>query len=220
MTCAEFQQVLPEMLEGDRNTEHAAHLASCSACSDLISDLKAISEAARQLRASDEPSPRLWNSLEIALRQEGLIRQPQREPALVSSRARWPWGWMVPAVAALLVGFGIMKYERGSNQPSETARNEAPVAAAPTVAVVPASTSPAPRISRDDDLQLLEAVGTRSPEIRAQYAADLNHVNSYIEDAEQSAQSDPNDEDAQQSLLNAYDQRAMLYQMALDRSLP
>src|SRR5256885_923632 len=174
MTCAEFQQVLPEMLEGDRNTEHVAHLASCSARSDLISDLKAISEAARQLRASEEPSPRVWNSLEIALRQEGLIRQPQRGPALVPSRKRWPLGWMVPAMAALLVGFGIWTYQRGSNQPSETARNEAPVATTPTDAVVPAPTSTASRMSRDDDQQLLEAVGTRSPEIRAQYAADLN----------------------------------------------
>lgn len=219
MTCAEFQQVLPEMLEGEHNTEHEAHLASCSACSNLISDLNAISEAARQLRASEDPSPRVWNSLEIALRQEGLIRQPQRELALVPSRSRWPLGWMVPAMAALLVGFGIMMYERGPNQPSESARNEAP-AVAPAVAVVPATTSSAHRVNHDDDRQLLEAVGSRSPEIRAQYATDLNHVNSYIEDAEQSAQADPNDEDAQQSLMNAYDQRAMLYQMALDRSLP
>jgi hypothetical protein len=214
MTCAEFQQVLPEMLEGDRNTEHAAHLASCSACSDLISDLKAISEAARQLRASDEPSPRVWNSLEIELRREGLIRQPQREPALVSSRARWPWAWMVPAMAALLIGFGIMTYERGSNQSSEMAGNQAP-------AVAPASTATVSLKNRaDDDQQLLEAVGTHSPAVRAQYAAELNNVNAYIQDAEESAQSNPNDEDAQQSLLDAYDQRATLYQMALDRSLP
>ncbi len=217
MTCAEFQQVLPEMLEGDRNTEHAAHLASCSACSDLISDLKAISEAARQLRALDEPSPRVWNSLEIELRREGLIRQPQREPALVPSRARRPWAWMVPVAAVLLVGFGIIVYQRGSDQQAEMAKNQAPVA--PAVAVLPAS-NVSPSHRSDDDRQLLEAVGTRSPETRAQYAAELNHVNSYIQDAEQSAQSDPNDEDAQQSLLNAYDQRAMLYQMALDRSLP
>ena len=208
MTCAEFQQVLPEMLEGDRNTEHAAHLASCSACSDLISDLKAISEAARQLRALDEPSPRVWNSLESELRREGLIRQPQREPALVPSRARRPWAWMVPVAAVLLVGFGIIVYQRGSDQQAEMAKNQAPAS----------NVSPSHR--SDDDRQLLEAVGTRSPETRAQYAVDLNHVNAYIQDAEQSAQSDPNDEDAQQSLLNAYDQRAMLYQMALDRSLP
>jgi hypothetical protein len=216
MTCAEFQQVLPEMLEGGRNTEHAAHLASCSACSNLISDLQAISEAARQLRASEEPSLRVWNSLEIALRREGLIRQPQREPALVPSRARWSWAWMVPVAAALLVGFGVIIYQRGSDQ-SQMAKNQAPVA--PAVAVLPAS-NVSPSHHGDDDQQLLEAVGTRSPEVRAQYAAELNHVNSYIQDAEQSAQSDPNDEDAQQSLLDAYDQRAMLYQMALDRSLP
>jgi len=45
-------------------------------------------------------------------------------------------------------------------------------------------------------------------------------VNEYIRDAEESAQADPNDEEAQQSLMDAYEQRAMVYDMALDRSMP
>jgi hypothetical protein len=56
--------------------------------------------------------------------------------------------------------------------------------------------------------------------MRAAYAANLKSVNDYIRDAEESVKSDPNDEEAQQSLMAAYEQRAMVYEMALDRSLP
>jgi hypothetical protein len=45
-------------------------------------------------------------------------------------------------------------------------------------------------------------------------------VNAYIEDAEASAKQNPTDEEAQQSLMNAYEQRSMVYEMALDRSQP
>jgi hypothetical protein len=72
----------------------------------------------------------------------------------------------------------------------------------------------------NDDLQLLATVGARMPSMRAAYETDLQSVNAYIRDAEQSAHSNPNDEVAQQYLMNAYEQKAMVYEMALDRSLP
>jgi predicted anti-sigma-YlaC factor YlaD len=86
MNCAEFEQVLPDVIEGDREFEQEQHLRSCSACRSLVSDLNAISQQARSLQACEQPSPRVWNSLEIALRQEGVIRQESRgEPAKVHS---------------------------------------------------------------------------------------------------------------------------------------
>src|SRR5205823_3398750 len=65
------------------------------------SEMAAISAQAVELQASHEPSPRVWNSLEIALREEGLIRQPQRET--LPMPRRWPLGWLVPVAAAALV---------------------------------------------------------------------------------------------------------------------
>ena len=56
--------------------------------------------------------------------------------------------------------------------------------------------------------------------MKAQYASNLQNVNDYIKDAEESAQADPNDEEAQQIVMDAYEQRATVYEMALDRSLP
>jgi hypothetical protein len=67
---------------------------------------------------------------------------------------------------------------------------------------------------------LLNTVAERMPSMRAAYEANLRAVNAYIRDAEQSAHSNPNDEVAQQYLMNAYEQKAMVYEMALDRSLP
>jgi hypothetical protein len=71
-----------------------------------------------------------------------------------------------------------------------------------------------------DDQQLLEVVAARTPSMRASYEANLQNVNAYIRDAEQTVQNDPNDEEAQRSLMAAYDQKAMVYEMALNRSLP
>jgi len=71
-----------------------------------------------------------------------------------------------------------------------------------------------------EDQQLLNTVAAHAPSLRAAYETNLRSVNAYIRDAEQSAQSDPNDEVAQQYLMSAYEQKAMVYEMALDRSLP
>ncbi len=83
MNCAEFQKFLPEVIDSDRSAEQEAHLKSCPMCSDLVADLDLISRDARQLQEFAEPSPRVWNSIEIVLRQEGLIRESRLGPALV-----------------------------------------------------------------------------------------------------------------------------------------
>jgi len=214
MNCAEFQRVLPETIEGGGTAEHQAHLISCPECSGLVSDLDAISKTARLLRASEEPSPRVWNSIEISLKREGLIRQPLRERS-VTERSSWRWGvtWLVPVAAALLIGFGVIVYQRGPAHESQVAE-EVPMTAPSRQVINRAGTN------NDDDQQVLEAIGLRSPAVRAEYAANLQNVNDYIRDAEESAQADPNDEEAQQSLMDAYEQRAMVYDMALDRSMP
>ncbi len=214
MNCAEFQRVLPGMLEGGSNAEQERHLHSCPECSELVSDLNAISQQAKRLRACEEPSPRVWNSIEMALRQEGLIGQPQREPFLVSARPRrWRMAWLAPVTAAVLAVLGVMVYERGAQRQAEqqpTARENAPASLAANINLASVS----------DDQQLLEMVGTRSPALRADYESNLQNVNAYIRDAEESAKANPNDEEAQQSLMDAYQQRTMVYAMALDRSLP
>ena len=215
MNCAEFQEILPEFFEGGRNAEQEAHLKACPMCSGLVADLELIVREARQLQEFDEPSPRVWNSIEIALRREGLIREPQRGPSLVPPvTRRWQLAWLVPVAAVVLVG--ILVYQRGPREPQSVSQ----VPSATSAPVANPQTSKALLNVNNEDQQLLEAVGSRSPAVQAQYASNLQNVNAYIRDAEASVQADPNDEEAQQVVLDAYEQRATVYEMALDRSLP
>jgi len=210
MTCEEFERVLPELGSGHSN-ELEEHLKSCLACSDLVGDLNAISQQARLLQASEEPSPWVWKSIEASLQQEGLIRQPQQERArTLVPLLGWKLRWLVPAAAMFLVVFGVLMFQRGTGQPHVAEQQPLPVGVE-TAGLQPMA---------GDDLQLLKTVGERMPSMQAEYEANLRSVNAYIRDAEQSAHSDPNDEVAQQYLRNAYQQKAMVYEMALDRSLP
>ena len=213
MTCSDFERELPEFLEEGGNAELQAHVKGCVNCSGLVTSLQSIITEARELQASEEPSPRVWNSIEIALRQEKLIREPQpagRHSLLPSLRQRWGIaGWLVPAAAVLLIAIGITVYEQ---RPSSTrTENIAP----PTVNTI------GMRNGADlSDGQLLEEVSRRAPLMRAAYESNLKDVNEYIRDAQDSVNANPNDEEAQQALMDAYGQKSMIYEMALDRSLP
>jgi len=107
MTCSEFQRELPEFMEEGGSAELQAHIRSCTECSGLVTTLESIVREARNLQASEEPSPRVWNSIEIVLRQEKLIRdpQPERRHSIIPSlrQHRGIAAGLVPTAAVILV---------------------------------------------------------------------------------------------------------------------
>jgi hypothetical protein len=210
MNCTEFREFLPDVVEGVRNPDHEYHLKGCLDCLNLVSELEIILRDARQLEGMFEPGPQVWDNIETTLRQEGLIRQPQWGPELVSPpRRQWKPVWlMAPVAAAILIALAVV-YERPVH--TEVATAKLPAVAGPA--------EPAPKATSDDQ-ELLNAVSLRTPAVRAAYQANLRYVDAYIRDAEASARQDPNDEEAQRSLMNAYEQRSMVYEMAMDRSMP
>lgn len=88
MICAEFQRVLPDIIETGGTAEQEAHLRSCPICSDLVADLRYIAEAAKLLVPMEEPSPKVWNGIEKALEKEGLVRPAGHGRRLLGSH-RW-----------------------------------------------------------------------------------------------------------------------------------
>jgi len=56
MTCAEFQALLPELINSDDEPDLHPHALSCEQCRALIADLKEIEEAARKLFPGYGPS--------------------------------------------------------------------------------------------------------------------------------------------------------------------
>jgi hypothetical protein len=67
-----------------------------------------------------------------------------------------------------------------------------------------------------EDQQFLSEVSQRAPSMRATYEDQLRSVNAYIAAAQAYLDRNPNDEDARQHLMEAYQQKALLYQLALD----
>jgi|KBSMisStandDraft_5_1062788.scaffolds.fasta_scaffold21569_3 hypothetical protein len=215
MNCSECHRVLPESLEGQRNAELEAHLTSCVACSELVEDLNVIARQASALREADEPSPRVWNMIEAELRREGVIHPPQpRRSWLPAFGSGWrPVAWLAPVAAALIAGAAFLLNPRpttNSDQAKQVIESPAVVA---TGGKIPAKRPAA------EDQQILDAVALQAPMMKASYEANLNSVNAYIRDAELSVQQDPYDQEARQYLMEAYEQKAMLYDMALNRSL-
>ena len=208
MNCVELQASLVEIEDG-RSPEQRNHLNACPECSALVAELNLIASAAIDLRAAEEPSPRVWNSIEIALRQEGLIRSQRPSRSLLPSfSSRWAWArWMVPAAAVLLIAVGV--YMRQHSVTRNIVRDLRPTAPVSDMAVAGLN---------DEDL--LQEVAQLSPALQAQYADNLRHVNEYIQDAKSVVAANPNDEEAHRSLMEAYQQKAMLFELAMDRSLP
>jgi anti-sigma factor RsiW len=208
MNCVELQASLAD-LEDARSTEQRAHLKTCPECSSLVAELNLIASTAVELRAAQEPSPRVWNSIEIALRQEGLIRGQRASRSLLPSfSSPWAWArWMVPAAAVLLIMVGV--YVRQHSVSQQLASNTVPAVAVSDLAIAGLN---------DDDL--LQEVAQLSPAMQAEYTDNLRHVNEYIQDAKSVVADNPNDEEARRSLMEAYQQKAMLFELALDRSLP
>ncbi|MGA9977674.1 MAG: hypothetical protein WBQ08_03370 [Candidatus Sulfotelmatobacter sp.] len=251
MNCVDLQRSLAgveDLSTAEHIAEHAlerqAHLKTCAACSALVAELDLIAASASELRAAEEPSPRVWNSIAMALQQEGLIRQANQPfvvskpvarrgvtSAAVSSRsiaasaaasrgfssfaAGWGWrGWLVPAAAVLLIAVGVFVNQRSVVY--QLSKHIAPATATATRA----QTLAAWNLAGLNDDDLLQEIQNQSPELRAQYVDNLRNANDYIRDAQSAVDANPNDEESRRSLLEAYQQKAMLFEMAMDRSLP
>jgi len=68
-----------------------------------------------------------------------------------------------------------------------------------------------------EDQQFLRAVSTLAPSTRATYESQLQAVNADIRESQAYLDRNPGDPDARQHLMDAYQQKALLYQIALDR---
>jgi len=207
MNCAEFQKVLPDVMENGGNADEEAHLKSCAVCSALVQDLEQIAESARLLLPMQDPSPRVWASIREALEREGLVRPPlgtaRFRPQAALSPRRWLSGGSLLAVAAvLLFAISVLWFTNHARRGAQS---------------VTTATAVAPAAVDEDDARLLSAVQQRSPDLLPTYRENLDTVNAYIRDARRTVEQDPYDLGARDHLLRAYNQKALLYEMALAR---
>jgi hypothetical protein len=67
MTCAEFQDQLPELFESEADLKEQEHLKTCEQCSALVSDLEYIAQQAKLLLPIHDPSPAVWENIQTSL---------------------------------------------------------------------------------------------------------------------------------------------------------
>jgi hypothetical protein len=99
MNCAEFQKVLPYIIESGGNAEEQEHLRSCQVCSDLVSDLKYIADQAKLLVPMEDPSPRVWEGIRGALERKDFMRPGRSARRGLFKRNRFvPWVLVLTAL--------------------------------------------------------------------------------------------------------------------------
>ncbi len=205
MTCAEFQQALPYIIDSGGNAEQEAHLQSCPVCSDLVADLKYIAEVAKLLVPMEDPPARVWEGIHRSLEREATAARPTGPRGrLLGFPRSGPVPWVFALVTIAVLGF--LLFYRGRLGSAGEASVNSPAAV--------------PQFPVNEDQQILAAVSQSVPSLRGTFEDGIRTVNAYIEDADRLVQQDPNDEYARQALLRAYEQKTMLYHMALSHSLP
>ncbi len=204
MTCAEFQKALPYIIETGGNAEEERHLRECPVCSDLVQDLKNIAEQAKLLVPMEDPSPKVWDGIKGSLEREGMIKPARARGRLLGNKSSLPW--IGSLVAVVLVAFGAFLFQRAHQQQPGAALQAAPVPMQ-TVSLNTVATA-------QDDEQLLQHVAESRPSSASTYRDNLQQINQSIADARQRLEQNPDDSDARQALMQAYQQKAMLYEMA------
>jgi hypothetical protein len=209
MNCGEFQRVLPYIIESGGNAEEDEHLQTCPVCSDLVKDLRYIADQAKLLVPMEEPDQRVWGGIQKSLQREGLVKGP-----LTRSATTWRTGIRLSAVAvvALLALFVVVRRTSDLATSPGPAGKQATQNAASSTASVANPADP-------DDQRLLAQVSSREPSLRAAYEDNLRDVNAYIAAAKDRVAQHPEDDAAQEHLLQAYDQKAVLCEMAVTQSL-
>jgi hypothetical protein len=212
MNCQEFQEVLPYIIESGGNPSEAEHLRTCHSCAELVRDLRYIAEQAKLLLPMREPSPQVWNNIEQSLQREGMLTEGRMSPpgqitnySTAQAKSWTPLGFIISLVATMFFANMIIHYRQHLPAPSASAQN--------------GGTQSVP-IIEDDDQQLVSTLSKQDVAVGNAYQTGLQEANAYIADAKQAVNRDPLDQAARQQLVEAYQQKEMVYQMATTRSLP
>ena len=218
MYCQQFEEVLAQQPDGPLPLEAAGHLEACARCRLLRDDLLAI-EIAAQEWGSEEPVPptRVWAAIQLQLQAEGLIAAPPSRP---SSRGwldgLWNWAPRLELAGAyvllMLVAAGLVGYQ---SVPSASSSPDRPATAVQVSR--PALDGLGPAL--DGNMQRVVASFTPDDDsVALSLQQNLRIVDNIIAVCEKTVREHPGDPLAREYLYGAYQQKADLLAVAMDRS--
>src|SRR6202521_1708496 len=206
MQCKEVEVLLEH--EGFVPVPEAAraHLAGCSSCQNFIADLTAIVATAHLLPAEVEPPRRVWTALRVQLEEEGIIRGAAQDSWWASFSELFRPRVLVTAAVGLLIGAaGALQLQRPATQPSE-ARN----------AYDDLFQDTSLTLNNDEaHLPAMQLAGNSGVDVSLRQNLDI--VDKFIVDCEERVKANPQDDLAREYLSGAYQQKAELISVMMDR---
>jgi hypothetical protein len=206
MQCKEVAVVLEQQGFVPVPEVARTHLAGCRSCQGLVADLTAIVATAHLLPAEVEPPPNVWVSLRAQLEKEGIIKDAGargvswlRFPELFRTRVLATAG-----VGLLVVAAVVLQVRPPASRPTE-ARN-----------TYENYDDTSMTLSNDEaHLPSMQLAGSSKVDVALRQNLDI--VDKFIVDCEQRVKEQPGDELARDYLSGAYQQKAQLLSVMMER---
>lgn len=214
MQCAHFEDLLAQQPDGPLPLEAAGHLEACPRCRLLREDLQTIEIAAREW-GREEPAvpPRVWAAIQVQLQAQGLMAQPAADKG-------WLAGWwnfaprlelagayvLLMLVAAGLAGYQTVPSAAQLDHPGTTVQVSKP-----------ALDGLGPAL--DGNMQrVVASFSEYDGSVALSLRQNLSIVDNAIAECEKYVREHPGDPLAREYLYGAYQQKADLLAVAMDRS--
>jgi hypothetical protein len=206
MQCKEVEVVLEKEGFVPVPDTARAHLAGCSSCQNLVADLTAIVATAHLLPAELDPPPRVWTSLRKQLEDEGIIKSS-------APRVSWWHGFSelfgtrvlaTSAVGLLILGAVILQ-SRHTVAPAAEARNAYSIYNDTSL------------VLSNDEAHLPAVHFASGSGVDVSLRQNLDIVDQFIADCEQRVKDDPQDDLTREYLSGAYQQKAELLSVMMER---
>lgn len=212
MHCQQFEEMLEQQPDGPLPLGAADHLNACPRCRLLREDLEAIGMAGHAWGRDDSaPPPHVWASIHAQLQAEGLIAEPA---------PGWFAGGWGPAprlalagayLSLLLIASGLAGYRPGLPSNSLDRSNAEVQTSGPSLAGLGQAL--------DGNMQrVVASFSERDGSLARSLRQNLGIVDNLIAVCEKSVREHPGDPLAREYLYGAYQQKADLLAVAIDRT--
>jgi hypothetical protein len=217
MSCHELEQFLEREPDGELPEAVAIHVAECAECQALEADFHVISAAALELAQEEVAPPEwLWTRIRAELESEGRIRDAEnmREPV----RAGWWSAFQRPAIAGAVLGIAVVVAGLLGVGSVTTAPASAVLQPASALAFDSQADESQTAGALDASEASIVSLPQRDPQVAEELHHDIGQIDNFIAVCEKSVQEQPDNEMAREYLYDAYQQKAQLLAVAMDRS--
>ena len=217
MACRELERILELEPDGPLPDAAAIHVAGCADCQALEADFLVIGAAANELAEEEVAPPEwLWTRIRAELEAEGRIREP--EAARVPSNAGWWSAFQRPVFAGAVLGAafviaGLLSMHSVSIAPTSAALESAPAIGTESQSIDANATG-----TLDASEASIDSLPQQDPQVAEEVHHDLGVIDNFIVVCKKSVREQPDNEMAREYLYDAYQQKAQLLAVAMDRS--